>query len=549
MPESRKRACGLIRVSTEEQARGGFGLKFQEEDIRSFCQRADLELLQVFRDEGYSGATSDRPGFKEMMAWARERRFDVLVVWKLDRLFRDTKLTLATIDELASLDIEFRSVQESFTHDSNGRFLLTIFAAGAEKERKDINLRMNSGRVAAAKRGILVNGISNPAYGYRYDTTIKKLLVAEDEARVVRQIFHWFVDERVSLYRIQCRLNEMRVPTKYDRLGRKKRTQTRGWWHKRTIGRILENEIYTGQLVLRKYKAALRTRDESSLRPKEEWISIETPPLVSSAIFDQAQRQLVANSVKSLRNTKKLYLLGKLLVCGKDGRRMQALTMPSGKNGSDVRYYYCNAMNTSNAAVPCRSHYIREDRIFPPVWERIKELLSNPAVVLRQLAAYQEDKSTVSDAVKTRHTLMENKKKTDQQIRRLAEVYIAGAIDKDFYDKEHRRLRDRAETLARELKKVEALALSAERITGSEGAIQTLFEHYQQKLESAADIVRREILQIFVNSIVVRGEELEIEVHLPPVNLIAGQQPYQVSRNDVPVLFLTARLLPSSRVR
>src|ERR1017187_7065008 len=136
MQEIKRRACGLIRVSTEEQARGGYGLKFQEEDIRKFCERNNLELLKVFRDEGYSGSTVDRPGFKEMMEWGADHRFDVLVVWKLDRLFRDTKLTLQTVDALATVNVEFRSVQEAFTHDSNGRFLLTIFAAGAEKERK-----------------------------------------------------------------------------------------------------------------------------------------------------------------------------------------------------------------------------------------------------------------------------------------------------------------------------------------------------------------------------------------------------------------------------
>jgi len=67
MQETKRRACGLVRVSTEEQARGGYGLKYQEEDIRKFCERNGLELLRIFRDEGYSGSTAARPGFKEMM--------------------------------------------------------------------------------------------------------------------------------------------------------------------------------------------------------------------------------------------------------------------------------------------------------------------------------------------------------------------------------------------------------------------------------------------------------------------------------------------------
>src|SRR5581483_3621701 len=173
MTTSSKKTCALVRVSSDEQVRGGYGLEFQERDIRDFCQRNNLDLIKVFRDEGFSGATQERPGFQEMMAWARERRFEILVVWKLDRLFRNTKLTLQTVDELAALGIEFRSVQESFTHDSNGRFLLTIFAAGAEKERKDITMRMYAGRLASARRGTWING-GMPPYGYRFNRTTKR---------------------------------------------------------------------------------------------------------------------------------------------------------------------------------------------------------------------------------------------------------------------------------------------------------------------------------------------------------------------------------------
>jgi site-specific DNA recombinase len=544
METGQKRACALVRVSTEEQARGGFGLKFQEEDIRNFCERNQLDLLRVFRDEGYSGATSNRPGFQEMMDWARDKRFDVLVVWKLDRLFRDTKLTLQTVDELAALNIEFRSVQEAFTHDSNGRFLLTIFAAGAEKERKDINLRMYSGRIAAAKRGSLVSGVSNPAYGYRYDRTEKKLIIAEEEAAVIRQIFRWFVDEKLSLYKMQCRLNDMRVPTKYDRLGRKKRTGTKGWWCPRVIGRMLRNEIYVGRLTLRKYKRWGLSRKEINLRPQEDWIQIHTPPIISEETFDQAQRQLANNTADSPRNTKRLYVLGKLLVCGNDGRKLQAHTMPGGENGKDVKYYYCGATDKAHAAIPCKSRRVREDRLVPPIWDKLRELLTNPALVLRRLSEYQKEKTRISDAEARKHALENSKKNTEERLRRLAEVYVSGAVDKAFYDFERHKLLGQAGQVNRELKKVAALLISAEKITAHAASIRELYKQYRDKLENASDEVKREIFRTLINSIVVRGEELEIEVRLPFEDAVAGQPYSPQSRNSVPYLFLRARLLP-----
>jgi len=544
MQEIRKRACGLVRVSTEEQARGGYGLKLQEEDIRKFCERNNLELLQVFRDEGYSGSTSDRPGFKEMMAWAREKRFDTLVVWKLDRLFRDTKLTLQTVDELAALNIEFRSVQEAFTHDSNGRFLLTIFAAGAEKERKDINLRMQSGRIAAAKKGSYVCGVSNPAFGYRYDKATKQLVIDEEEAAVVRQIFDWYVRGKLSLYKIQCRLNEMHVPTKYDRMGREKRTGTKGWWCSRVIGRILGNEVYVGRLMLHKYKRWGLSHKEANLRPREDWIVIKTPKIISEKLFDQAQKQLVENAFNSPRNTKRLYLLGKLLVCGNDGRKLQAHTMPGNENGKGVKYYYCMATDKAHAAIPCKSRRIREDRLVPPIWDKLKELLTNPALVLRQLAAYRKEKTMISDAKGSKAALEKSRKNTEERLRRLAEVYVGGAVDKAFYDFERHKLLDQMEQISRDLKRIEALAIPAEKIAAVQSSIQELYKKYQDELENTSDEVKREIFRTLINSVVVRGEELEIEVRLPSTHTIAGQYPSPQPRNSVPCLFIRAQLLP-----
>lgn len=538
------RACALVRVSTEEQARGGYGLKFQEEDIRKFCDRNSLKLLRVFRDEGYSGATPNRPGFEEMMAFAREKRFDVLVVWKLDRLFRDTKLTLQTVDELAGHGIEFRSVQESFTHDSNGRFLLTIFAAGAEKERKDINLRMNSGRIAAAKRGSMVCGASVPAYGYRYDKTEKKLLIDEEEAAVVRRIFQWYADEKLSLYKIQCRLNEMRIPTKYDRLGRKKPTGTKGWWASRVIGRILQNEIYVGRLMLHKYKRWGSARRETNMRPIEDWIAISTPRILSDEIFNLAQKQLAENSVNSSRNTKKLYFLAKLLVCGNDGRRLQAHTMPGGEKRSDVKYYYCMGTDKAHAAIRCQSRRVREDRLVPPIWEKLKELLTNPALALRQLTDYQKRRTMISDIEVKEQALEKSKNTIQARLRRLIEVYVAGAVDKGFYDSERHKLLAQIEQVDRDLKRLEALTISAKQMVTTQATIHELYRQFKDKLEAASDEAKKEVIRTFINSVVVRGDDLEIEVRLPSNDVIPSQQLYPQSRNSISSLFLKAQLLP-----
>ncbi len=540
---------------------------FQEQDVRAFCARNDLELVKVFRDEGYSGASLDRPGFQEMMEWARGKRFDVLVVWKLDRLFRDTKLTLQTVDELASLGIEFRSVQESFTHDSNGRFLLTIFAAGAEKERKDISLRMSAGRIASAKKGTWIAGGIVP-YGYRYDELTKRLQIDRDEARIVKKLFAWLVEEKQSLYKIQSRLNELNVPTKFDRVGKKKPTGSRCWWAKRTIGRILTNEIYTGTFTFRKYRRADRVHSESNLRPQEDWIVIGTPAIISEKVFRKAQEQLKENTVRSPRRTKELYLLRSILVCGYDGRRMQAARRFSDQH-RECKYYFCSGTRKGFAAVLCPSHSISESRLAPAVWEKLKELLLDPEAAFKRLTEYQLSQSGTAGHAEKAKTLKAKRVKVAERSGRLVELYLAQAIDREFFKADHRRLMGELDQIDRELKKLEEVATTRDETVARTRTVQGLYERYKDKLNSASREVKGEILSTFVKNVVVRDENLEIEVTLPrptafagqsthPLTLkttlapkksdFAGQSTHRLSRKDTFSIFLKTRLIPMSQI-
>ena len=547
MTTDKLRVVGLVRVSSDEQVKGGYGLEFQEHDIRAFCSRNSYELLKVFCDDGYSGASANRPGFQEMMRWAREKRFDVLIVWKLDRLFRDTKLTLQTVDELASFGIEFRSVQESFTHDSNGRFLLTIFAAGAEKERKDIALRMSSGRVAAAKRGIWISGGGTPPYGYRFNPETKRLEVDDEEAKVVRQLFQWLVDEKLSLYKIQSRVNDMRIPTKLDRLSRKKATGSTGWWGKRTIGRILSNEVYTGAFTFRKYRRCGSVRSSTNLRPEEDWIPASSPAIISQETFNRAQEQLRDNTLSSPRRTKELYVLQKLLVCGQDGRRMQAARRPADR-GRECKYYFCSGTRKSFAAVRCKSRSVSESRIVPPVWNKLRDLLLDPEVLLEGLDEYRESKNGSMDTESQRLALENKREKTAEKIRRLGDLYLAEAVDKGQFRTEHRRLKDESHEVERELAKLRAAVTSRAEILARARTLQAFYVRYESRLKNASDFTKRKIITEFVRSIVVRDEEVEMEVGFPPTNIDCGTAGSTAVPQSTHSIFVKTRLIPVSEM-
>jgi site-specific DNA recombinase len=543
MSNDRKIACALVRVSSEEQARGGYGLEFQEQDIRTFCTRNNVELLRVFRDEGYSGATANRPGFQEMLDWARQKRFQMLVIWKLDRLFRDTKLTLQTVDELASLDIEVRSVQESFTHDSNGRFLLTIFAAGAEKERRDIALRMYSGRLASARKGTWVFG--GVPFGYRYHPKRKALVIDKDEAKVVRQMFHWLVEQKLTLYKLQMRINELRIPTRSDRLGRKKPSGTSGWWAKRTIGRILTNPVYRGEVTSGSRSAVKATR----LQSEGSGISIKTPPLISNSLFEKVQVQLSENRERSPRRTKELYLLRGLMVCGQDHRRMQAArqTVDRGRKVS-YRYYSCTGTRKGVSAVRCPSRAVSESRIAPPVWASLTQLLSDPATVLKQITEYRIKKLGREEAEARLADFTLQRQRTLERRRRLIELYLAQSIERDIFRAESLKLQSEIRRIDEELARIKNMTVAEDAIAERARTVEQLYRRYQTKLALASDKIKREILTLFIKQITVRGDDLEIQVNLPEPDSFVGQASQRSSRKEDFPIVLRARLVSVSEI-
>jgi DNA invertase Pin-like site-specific DNA recombinase len=114
-------------------------------------------LFKRFTDDGVSGATSNRPAFRAMLAAARTGRFDVLVVYKTDRLFRSLRELVTTLDELGELGVGFVSVTEPFdTTTSAGRLMMQIVGAFAEFERSILIERTTSGIAAARARGVVV---------------------------------------------------------------------------------------------------------------------------------------------------------------------------------------------------------------------------------------------------------------------------------------------------------------------------------------------------------------------------------------------------------
>jgi DNA invertase Pin-like site-specific DNA recombinase len=137
------------RVSTADQS-----VAMQLADLQAFCTQRGFTIYREYSDTGISGTKERRPALDELMADARKRKFDAVLVWRFDRFARSTKHLITALDELRHLGIEFISYQENIdTSSPLGKAMFTIVAAVAELERNIIVERIKGGLRRAKAMG------------------------------------------------------------------------------------------------------------------------------------------------------------------------------------------------------------------------------------------------------------------------------------------------------------------------------------------------------------------------------------------------------------
>lgn len=182
-----QRAIGYIRVSTSGQAEQGISLENQEERIKTYCQLNDLELVEIVRDEGISAKSlKKRPKAITMLSRAKQEGYSV-IVYKLDRMFRNTVESLQTIDSLAKAGSQFHSIQERLdTSSAFGKFVLTQIAALAELERNIISERTKDALSLKKAQGLRTGNIP---FGYQLGEDGQSLEKCEKEMEILKFVY------------------------------------------------------------------------------------------------------------------------------------------------------------------------------------------------------------------------------------------------------------------------------------------------------------------------------------------------------------------------
>lgn len=151
--QNMKKAAIYIRTSTEGQENS---IKIQKERLLEYCKIKNFEIYEIYTDFGWSGKNIERPAFEQMMKDARNQKFNIVIVLKIDRFARSLMDCLINIEKLKKLNIAFMAADQPIdTSSAMGQLTMQIMAAFAEFERAMIRERMLVGRQKAEQNGTI----------------------------------------------------------------------------------------------------------------------------------------------------------------------------------------------------------------------------------------------------------------------------------------------------------------------------------------------------------------------------------------------------------
>lgn len=462
-----RRAALYIRVSTLEQAQEGYSVGEQRERLIAYCKAQDWLIADIYVDGGYTGSNLNRPGIQKLMS--ETEKFDVVLVYKLDRLSRSQRDTLYLIEEIFRPNkVDFVSMQESFdTSSPFGKAMIGLLAVFAQLEREQIKERTWMGRVARAKTG-LHHGGGNIPIGYDYEDG--KLIVNPYEAEQVRKIYEWYLSG-ASLKAITDKLQDAGYTNKYSSYN--------SW---SSVRNILENETYVGRLHF----------GDVVVADAHEAIITEEQFNAAQILRGKRREQFGSNAFQSK------HMLTGLLFCGHCGGRYYL------RNSGKYSYYACYSRTKQMKSMVkdpnCQNKIWRAQDLEPIIEEKILALLRDPHLA-EDIAESRPKAAPVS-----RNTDIERRlREIDKQISKLMELYQRDDIPPELLGEKINRLYGEKTALEKSLTPVETssampLDLVAELIADA-----------AEIWDFADEAQKRRILQSLISRIVLTDDNVDIE--------------------------------------
>lgn len=431
---TKRKVAAYCRVSTDNEDQAN-SFESQQRYFRQYIERnPEWDLYEIFADEGISGTnTKKRKEFNRMIACAKNGDFDLIITKEISRFARNTLDSIYYTRELKKHGVGVLFMNDNInTLDGDAELRLAIMSSIAQEESRKTSERVKWGQKRRMEQGV-VFGRSMLGYEVRGG----KMYINEEEAKIVRLIFHKFVHEGKGTHVIARELLEEGIPPMRVRE-----------WQNTVILRMIRNEKYCGDLVQKKtYTPDFLSHEKKYNRGQEDFVVIKNhhEPIISRELFEEAKRILDERSLSQEGKAKysNRYPFSGKIKCGCCGSSYVA-RYKTRKDGSRSQAWRCHEavkhgsphLDRSGKQVGCMGPSIHNEDAIHIMYLVTKSLKYNRERITNNLISVIKSIIAVDTTGTENEKLNSQIKLIEEKRTKLIDIYTSGVITKEEFSSE-----------------------------------------------------------------------------------------------------------------
>ena len=504
------------RVSTSMQV-DGYSLDAQKDKLRKYADYQEMSIVGEYSDEGKSGKSVEgRPQFKQMLADIESGKdnVDYVLVFKLSRFGRNAADVLSSLQKMQDYGVNLICVEDGIDSSKDaGKLMISVLSAVAEIERENILVQTMEGRRQKAREGRWNGGFAP----YGYQLVNGELIIAEDEAEIIRIIYDKFVNTTMGMAAIAAFLNNS------DYKKNLRQNNTIEGFSTSFVKGVLDNPIYCGKLAFgrRKNEKIPGTRNEYHIVKQKGYLLSDGihEAIISEEMWNQAHRKRQETGVLQVKthSLEHEHILSGIIKCPVCGSGMYGnVNRKKHSDGGYYKDYFYYACKHRKLVDGHRCTYKRqwnEDRINAAVEEIIRKFVKNPKFE-------QEIRKQIGSSIDTSELereydgLKDRLSQTTGAKNRLADQMDHLSVSDKNYDKKYNDMQERLDKLYDEItdienamEEVETRLYNIRQDKISEDNVYQFLLFFDKLYDKFTDLEKKTFLKSFLSDVFIYEEE------------------------------------------
>ena len=504
------------RASTSMQVEG-YSLDAQKDKLRKYADYQEMSIVGEYSDEGKSGKSVEgRPQFKQMLADIESGKdnVDYVLVFKLSRFGRNAADVLSSLQKMQDYGVNLICVEDGIDSSKDaGKLMISVLSAVAEIERENILVQTMEGHRQKAREGRWNGGFAP----YGYQLVNGELIIAEDEAEIIRIIYDKFANTTMGMAAIAAFLNNSGYKKKL------RQNNTIEGFSTSFVKGVLDNPIYCGKLAFgrRKNEKIPGTRNEYHIVKQKDYLLSDGihEAIISEEMWNQAHRKRQETGVLQVKthSLEHEHILSGIIKCPVCGSGMYGNVNrkkhPDRGYYKDYFYYACKHRKLVDGHRCTYKRQWNEDRINAAVEEIIRKFVKNPKFeqeIRKQIGSSID----TSELDKEYDGLKDRLSQTTGAKNRLADQMDHLSVSDKNYDKKYNDMQERLDKLYDEItdiedamEEVETRLYNIRQDKISEDNVYQFLLFFDKLYDKFTDLEKKTFLKSFLSDVFIYEEE------------------------------------------